>query len=310
MAPSQMKDSAADRLPIGRDICAIVVTYHPDAELPGRLSRILHQLRMLIIVDNGSGEAAVKMLQDLATNPLVSLVLNAANLGIARALNIGIERAAELGFPWVLLLDQDSHVDTDMVRTLIEVYTAYPDRDRLAVIGSGFRDGNDALQGPTDPGGDGCEEREMVITSGSLIPLRTHAVVGPFREEFFIDYVDSEYCFRARSKGYCVIKTRKPIMSHPIGAITRHKWLWFHKWTFNHSADRRYYIARNDTVMLREYGNYQFGLWALKSFGRCFRLCRRIVFYEKMKASKIIAVAQGWCDGVRGRMGPRRKLKS
>ena len=23
----------------------------------------------------------------------------------------------------------------------------------------------------------------------------------------------------------------------------------------NHSADRRYYIARNDTVMLREYGH-------------------------------------------------------
>lgn len=303
-----MKDGAAGGLPIGRDICAIVVTYHPDAALPERLSRILQQLRMVIIVDNGSGEAAVKMLQDVAADPLVTLISNAANLGIARALNIGIERAAELGFPWVLLLDQDSEVDTDMVRTLIEVYAAYPDRDRLAVVGSGFRDGN-ALQGPADEGGDSWEERESVITSGSLIPLRTHAVVGPFREEFFIDYVDSDYCFRARSKGYCVIKTRKPIMSHPIGVITRHNWLWIRKWTFNHSADRRYYIARNDTVMLREYGNYRFGLWALKSLGRCLRSCKRIVLYEKMKASKIIAVAQGWCDGVRGRMGPRSKSK-
>jgi rhamnosyltransferase len=305
-----MKDSAADRLPIGRDICAIVVTYHPDAELPGRLSRILHQLGMVVIVDNGSGEAAAKMLQNLAANPRVTLISNAANLGIAAALNIGIERAAERGFLWVLLLDQDSYADADMVRTLIEVYAAYPDRDRLAVMGSGFRDGNDALQAPTAEGGDSWEERESVITSGSLIPLRTHAVVGPFREEFFIDYVDSEYCFRARSKGYGVIKTRKPIMSHPIGAITRHNWLWIHKWTFNHSADRRYYIARNDTVMLREYGNYHFGLWALKSLGRCFRLCKRIVLYEKMKASKIIAVAQGWFDGVRGHMGPRSKSKS
>ena len=305
-----MKDSAAGRQPSGSNICAIVVTYHPDAELPVRLSRILHQLRAVIIVDNGSGEAAVKMLQAIAANPRVTLILNAANLGIARALNIGIERAAERGFPWVLLLDQDSYVDTDMVRTLTEVYAAYPDRDRLAVIGSGFRDGTHALQGPTDEGGDSWEERELVITSGSLIPLRAHAVVGSFREEFFIDYVDSEYCFRARSKGYGVIKTRRPIMSHPIGAITRHKWLWMHKWTFNHSADRRYYIARNDTVMLREYGNYRFGLWALKSLGRCFRVCKRIVLYEKMKASKIIAVAQGWYDGVRGHMGPRSKAKS
>jgi hypothetical protein len=94
-------------------------------------------------------------------------------------------------------------------------------------------------------------------------------------------------------------------MSHSIGAISRHKVLWMKKWTFNHSAERRYYIARNDTVMLREFGHYIFGLWALKSFGRCVRLCKRIALYEEMKTRKIVAVAQGWWDGVRGRMGPR-----
>jgi rhamnosyltransferase len=140
-----------------------------------------------------------------------------------------------------------------------------------------------------------------------LIPLETHAAIGVFREEFFIDYVDLEYCCRARAKGYFVIRTRKPIMSHAIGAITRHSVLWMKKWTFNHSADRRYYIARNDTVMLREYGNYGFGLWALKSFGRSVRLCKRIALYEQMKTSKMIAVAQGWWDGVRGQMGPRTR---
>ncbi|HUE11875.1 MAG TPA: hypothetical protein VMQ54_13080, partial [Steroidobacteraceae bacterium] len=64
-------------------------------------------------------------------------------------------------------------------------------------------------------------------------------------------------------------------------------------------------IARNDTVMLHDYGNYAWGLWALKSFSRCLRLCKRIVLYEPMKSRKIAAVAQGWWDGVRGRLGPR-----
>jgi rhamnosyltransferase len=138
-----------------------------------------------------------------------------------------------------------------------------------------------------------------------LIPLETHAAIGAFREEFFIDYVDTEYCFRARAKGYRVIRTRKPIMSHSIGAITRHRILWLNKWTFNHSPDRRYYIARNDTVMLREYGHYAMGLWVLKSFGRRVRLCKRIALYEEMKIPKIMAVAQGWWHGIRGHMGPR-----
>ncbi len=306
-----MKGTAQDRLTSSDDVCAVVVTYHPDAELPTRLNSVLGQVRRLIIVDNGSAEPAIEMLRNLATDPRISLFLNLDNLGVARALNIGIERALELGAAAALLLDQDSCVDHDMVQTLMQAYAAYLPPERLAVIGSGFRDAREAVRLSTheDKGG-GWDERESVITSGSLIPLRTHARIGPFREEFFIDSVDIDYCFRARAQGYRVIQTRRPIMSHAIGAITGHNWLWMRKWTFNHSADRRYYIARNDTVMLREYGHYMLGLWALKSLGRCVRLCKRIVLYEQAKAPKVFAVGQGWWDGVRGQMGPRHKRAS
>jgi rhamnosyltransferase len=295
-----------DELTSGQDVCAIAVAYHPDAEFPLRSERILREVGALVIVDNGSGDAELEMLRELATNPLITLISNIDNVGVARALNIGIEQATKLGFKWALLLDQDSCIDDDMVQTLIAAGAAYPDRDRLGVIGSGYRDVNSPLQEQKDEiVGDNWEEVASVITSGSLIPLKAHAAVGAFREEFFIDHVDTEYCFRARAKGYRVIRTRRPIMSHSIGAISRHEVLGIKKWTFNHAADRRYYIARNDTVMLREFGHYIFGLWALKSLGRCVRLCKRIALYEEMKTHKIIAVAQGWWDGVRGHMGPR-----
>jgi rhamnosyltransferase len=295
-----------DELTSGQDVCAIAVAYHPDAEFPLRSERILREVGALVIVDNGSGDAELEMLRELATNPLITLISNIDNVGVARALNIGIEQATTLGFKWALLLDQDSCIDDDMVQTLLAAGAAYPDRDRLGVIGSGYRDVNSPLQEQKDEiVGDNWEEVASVITSGSLIPLKAHAAVGAFREEFFIDHVDTEYCFRARAKGYRVIRTRRPIMSHSIGAISRHEVLWIKKWTFNHAADRRYYFARNDTVMLREFGHYILGLWALKSFGRCVRLCKRIALYEEMKTRKIVAVAQGWWDGVRGHMGPR-----
>lgn len=299
-----------DQLTDGREVCAIAVTYHPDAEFPERFARVLRQVGRLVIVDNGSSEAEVLLLQKFADNPSITLLPNFANLGIASALNSGIYRAGVLGFKWVLLLDQDSCVDDHMVQTLISVQAAFPDRDRLAVIGSGYRDADEASQDPADNvdderHDDGWEEAESVITSGSLIPLGSHAVIGPFREEFFIDYVDTEYCFRARARGYRVIRTKRPTMRHGIGAISRHRVLWFNKWTFNHPADRRYYIARNDTVLLREYGHYALGMWALKSLGRSVRLCKRIALYEDGKIRKIAAVAQGWWDGIRGHMGPR-----
>jgi rhamnosyltransferase len=95
-------------------------------------------------------------------------------------------------------------------------------------------------------------------------------------------------------------------MSHAIGSPTLHKVFWVKKWTTNHSPDRRYYIARNNTVILREYGNFRAGMWALKSLSRCLRQCRRIALYEPTKTRKIVAVMHGWWDGIRGHMGPRK----
>jgi rhamnosyltransferase len=129
--------------------------------------------------------------------------------------------------------------------------------------------------------------------------------IGEFRDEFFIDYVDADFCFRARTMGLRVIKTRKSLMSHAIGASTQHDILGIHKWTSNHSADRRYYIARNDTIMLKEHAGLPWGAWALKSLGRRVRTGKRILLYEDSKFSKLSAVAHGWWDGVRGNLGPR-----
>ncbi len=277
----------------------MVVTYHPDAGLSLRLAGIARQVGAVVVVDNGSDEDESALLQDAAADPKVTLIRNHENLGVARALNIGIRRAAALGFDWVLLLDQDSIVADDLAQALFDIRGSFPDADRLAVVGAGF--GAHAAA----PGDEPWEEVESVITSGSLLPLAAFAAIGPFREEFFIDYVDTEFCLRARSLGYRVINARRALMAHEIGAPTRHRILWIGKSTTNHSADRRYYIARNDTVLLREYGRYRFGAWALKSLKRRLRTCKRVLLYEDDKLAKIAAIGAGWRDGVRNRLGPR-----
>ncbi len=307
-----MSDRVPD-LPVhGTDVCAIAVTYRPDAAFPARLSGVSPQVGMTVIVDNGSSDAERDMLREAAAGPNIDLVLNEENLGLARALNIGIQRAATLGYSWVLLLDQDTRVEPDMVRTLLAIHASFPDRERLAVLGSNFDDATgratDAI-GIESPGGL-WEEVQRVITSGSLLPLEAYVAIGPFREEFFIDYVDEEYCLRARARGFRIIRSRKHLMSHAIGSPTVHKTFGTSKWTTNHGPDRRYYMARNNTVLLREYGNYRAGLWAWKGFCRCLRQCRRIALYERMKTRKIAAVMHGLWDGMRGHMGPRNPRPS
>jgi rhamnosyltransferase len=302
-----MEEELPDQPAARRHVCAVVVTYHPDHDFPARLSRILPQVAATFIIDNGSSDAEMNMLRGVAAGGAVTLVCNLENLGVATALNIGARRAVAEGFTWALLLDQDTEVDHDMVDGLAATHASCPDGDRIAIVGSRFRDTKGQSSEPIrlDSKGELWEEVESVITSGSLLSLRAYSSIAPFREEFFIDYVDTEFCFRARAAGYRVIQTRRPLMSHTVGAPTPHNLPWTTKWTTNHSPDRRYYIARNNTALLREYGAPGGGSWQLKSFVRSFRLVKRIAMYEQGKTKKIYAVWQGWWDGVRGHMGPR-----
>jgi rhamnosyltransferase len=289
------------------DVCAVVVTYDPDSGLLARLNEVSPQVDRVVIVDNGSGSAATNMLLEAAAQPKISVVFNDENLGLARALNIGIQRAAALRYSWVLLLDQDSRVDRDMVYRLAGIQASFPDPSRLAVVGSNYGESSERTSGAAalDPesSSEPWDEVEQVITSGSLLSLPAHLAIGPFREDFFIDYIDEEYCLRAKANGYRVIRSRRELMTHEIGTPTAHRLLGFSRCTSNHGPDRKYYIARNNTVLLREI--YKYRTWALKSLGRCLRQCKRIALYESMKGRKIAAVMHGWWDGVRGNMGKR-----
>ena len=261
-----------------------------------------------MIVDNGSGEAALAMLRGLAAaNRTIDVIENRKNLGVARALNLGAARAAARGFAWLLLLDQDSEVEPDLVRALFDVRAAHPAPERLAILGAGFVESGQEprVAAPAQPHPP-WQEVETAITSGSLLSVETYRRIGAFRDELFIDYVDTDYCRRARAAGYAIATTCRPLMSHAIGAPAAHRWLWFEKWTRNHSADRQYYIARNDTVMLREGGRHPHGAWSLKSLARRLRSAKRILLYEDTKARKLAALGAGWWDGLRGRLGPRR----
>lgn len=294
------------------------MTYHPDAEFPRRVAAIADQVEAMVVVDNGSDAAALTMLRALAASrPALELIENGVNRGVASALNAGVTRAEMRGVDWVLLFDQDSEALEGLVDGLFEVVGAFPPDRRLGIVGAGYEAPAGVAPAPADTaafapaavnGAGGAPpwiEVENVITSGSLIPLSAWRAIGAFRDELFIDYVDIEYCRRARAQGYALVDTRRSLMRHAIGSPSRHRLLGADKWTTNHSADRRYYIARNDTVMLRESGRYPHGRWVLKSLGRRLRTCRRVWMFERNKGAKIAATLQGLWHGMRGRLGPR-----
>ncbi|MFA6178529.1 MAG: glycosyltransferase family 2 protein [Candidatus Methylopumilus sp.] len=288
------------------DICAVIVTYHPDTQFQQRLAAITRQVGKVIIVDNGSSQRAITMLQEICQNSAVELILNEANFGIAKALNIGISHAKQQGYLWAILFDQDSTAHNDLAISLCHIYSVHPSPDQIALIGANYKNILKNMQNKStcqSESADEWSEVKRVITSGSLLSLPIYDKIGRFRDDFFIDLVDIEYCMRARRMGYQVIKSSKFLMSHSIGFPSQHRLLGRIIWTTNHAPIRRYYYARNYVAIQREYGNYIFAWWAIKSLKKSIRLSTIILLFEQNKLAKISAIAKGWWHGMSNQMG-------
>jgi len=283
-------------------ICAVYVTYHPDANLPERMGRIARQVGHIVIVDNHSDEEAVHMLRALCQAENAELIENKENLGIAAALNQGVTRAIELGYSWALTLDQDSWPEPRLVDALDKIYASHPEREKVKMIGSNYilpATGHMAFEpGSTTPS---FIETECVITSGSLMSLKAFEEVGPFREDFFIDQVDDEYCLRLRSYGYKVLISSKPLMIHSCGNVSIRKHLW-REVCSNHSPLRRYYITRNRLILYRIYACKE-PYWVKHSLRTMLGEIRLIILCEDRKIKKLLAILLGILHAILGRMG-------
>jgi rhamnosyltransferase len=288
-----------------QSVCAVMVTHHPDGGLVDRILRIAPQVAQTVIVDNGSSASCMEPIRKLTHTIPVYLILNRSNEGIASALNVGTRWAASEGFRWVLTLDQDTTVLPDMMDVLAEVVRFYPFPERLAVIGSNYRDKvNGTLFCEPTNRTDGFPGREMtsVLTSGSLISIDAFQKIGGFRDDFFIDCVDHEYCLRARARGFHVVLTSAPVMEHGIGHLTEHRLLWRKVHTSNHSPVRVYFTTRNILILAREYLAKE-PRWIIESLLGQTKSILLVCLFERDRISKMKYALRGCIDGVLGRTG-------
>jgi rhamnosyltransferase len=280
------------------EVCAVVVTFNPDAGVTNRLAHVLSQVGRLVLVDNSTDPSAALGLDDLAGDTRVELIRNGENRGVAAALNQGIGRAAARGHAWAWTLDQDSHPRADMLERLFEVYAEAPSPHAVAMVGVDHANSG-SWQG-AEPGwrGETWRERKSVITSGSLLPTAVWRRLGPFCESFFIDHVDTEYCLRARSQGYRVLAILEPLMEHAIGAPSSHPLGWRMTTTSNHPPSRRFYMSRNLVTVVRVYGATE-PAWAA---GAVWSWCKSMVlmlWFERNRTAKLRAALRGVLAGRR-----------
>ena len=292
-------------------VAAVIVTFHPDPGLADRLRPLPDQVATILVVDNGSCPGELPAADDPAFRGRIEIIANDENRGVATALNQGLGRAKERGFSWALTLDQDSSPLPNLVAAAARAFEAHPHRERLAAIGATAVSEGDPTTTPAPMSAPARAYRTLptVITSGTLHSIPAWERLGGFREDFFIDCIDTEFCLRARARGLDVIQATEPALAHRIGAPSR-KWV-LGRWMLptNHSPLRRYYVTRNRISFWRTYARTD-GRFVLRDMRQCLREWIGIAFAESDRPAKLRAILAGARDAALGRYGARRLPKS
>lgn len=289
--------------PTPQNTCAVIVTYRPDEGFSDRLARVRSQFSMVIVVDNGSQPLAISGSPDGL--PQVRLVANQSNLGVAAALNQGVNLARLEGFEWVVMLDQDTIPAPDMLETLLDVYRESGGGD--VMIGGNYWDARRGRNFIRCADEGGFRERKTLITSGTLVSLWQFKTIGFFREDYFIDSVDHEFCLRARAHGFRVLISCRPVMKHSIGAHVENAGRLRQFLSFEHPPVRKYFIARNTVATVKSYCIRE-SVWSMRQGARLLADFASILLFENEKSEKIKAFLVGVAHGVAGNMGPIEKV--
>lgn len=292
---------------INMHICAGIITYNPTlTDVSTCLEALCNQVERVIIVDNASKN--VKSLQEVVSKYAnVTLVKNSQNIGFAKALTQVFEWAKSQGFNWVLTLNDDSVVPSNMIseyKKILEnqgslVNQKNAKNSKIAIVCSLLKNRLDGTILHSK-----CHEDEC-ITSGSLTSVEAWAKIGGFDEWLEIDGVDFDFSRRLVRAGWKIVECQNVIMEHQIGKARSINLIIKHPIVWNHNANRKYYIARNMQVVDYKMGTYSY----VKSLRAVVRDMIFVALWEKNKFAKIRAMIRGFKDGQQ-KIRQMRKISS
>ncbi len=249
------------------NVACVVVSYNPNVERLASLCQALtaEDADVLVVDNSEAGAVGAQCLPD----ERCTVIHLYENTGIAHAQNVGIEAALAKHADVIILFDQDSQPKRGFLSCLLPALTPGEpgvvapvcfDRATGRELPS-FRIGKLGYTQKIFAGGrEAPYPVDLVIASGSAISAVTFAVVGNMDEDFFIDFVDFEWCFRCRRHNVPINVVPTAVMYHSIGersarfGIIRGS---------IHSATRSYYKVRNAMLLFRK--SAVPGMFALRS---------------------------------------------
>ena len=228
-------------------ILAVFTLFHPDREI---LLNLINNCLAYSGCDVFLSDNA-EFSDFILNNPRVTYQNNGGNLGLGAAQNKGLRLALEKNYDYAILFDQDSRIEPDFLAKLIAEFEAAREKDpKIVAAGPSIinplfvktRKSRRRHKLPQN------RYRKTVIASGCIIYLPELNAIGLMDEMLFIDYVDTEWCYRVRSKGYQIMRLAHIVMNHTVGECKKIGWM---KLQYHHHG-RYYYFFRNGVILFRK----------------------------------------------------------
>lgn len=226
-------------------IAAIYTTFRPDPAFRERVMPLATSCHAVIVVDNTPGG------HNFGDDTGFLILQDGCNKGLGPALNLGIEKARDLGCDAVVLFDQDSTPGTEFLHALVNGLRQVG--SHRCVVGPMMVDDSVLLRSGLPPIGATPTPREVscLATSGMLFPIGELTADDRFSEDFFLDFVDFDWCWRMGRRGWRVFKLDNVPMAHRLGLGQRHL---FGR-AYHVPAPYRHYFQFRDTLRLLSFGH-------------------------------------------------------
>lgn len=284
----------------------VIVTYNSSEYIKECIDSLLkntYKTKKIVVVDNASQDKTIFILQKYKKK--ISIIKNKKNLGFAAGNNIAIKFLLERRCKYILLLNGDTVVHTDLIASL---FHRLKSNNKLGIVSSTIV----YYESPKKIWFAGgvfnrtfCFTRHVNLdkhvlfarsgltdfVSGCCMMVRSEVFVdvGLFDERTFLYFEDAFFCYKAKLKGYESYIVKQALVKHRVSSSSGIKG------TNHMSCTRSYHFARNPFLFIKNEKVFFYQVSQL--FGQ---LCIRLPYYLfKMCREKQIGSVRCYLFGLR-----------
>jgi GT2 family glycosyltransferase len=188
-----------------------------------------------VIVDNGSTDGSVETFRK--AYPQIPIIETGANLGFAGGNNVAIEWALKKGAEWIFLLNNDTLVDPSILKAFLaaantphlpkilgaKIYR-YNDPQRIDHLGGRWNpqiaEFESCFSGELDDGISYETMQKVDYACGAALWIHRSVFesIGLLEPHFFLFWEETDFCMRARRKGFEVWTAPQAKIWHKVSS--------------------------------------------------------------------------------------------